>query len=858
MIIRHCSNLGWVTLVVLCSLVLGACGSGGEGSGGGESSPANVATVATVEIQQTGLVLTESGATRQLSAVAYDAQGNPLDASFSWTSTTPADIDVDGSGKVTAKKANGASQIVAEANGVKSAPLLVVVTLFPANAIPLTDAQIVGDPVETDPQAEPSFLNTYKVVLTGVSGLTGGELLINTESKPVGGRVVNVETAGGQTTVTLRLVSLREMFPDLNINETIDLSRAPVEINPELAASYDFQRSGNTFTFTPKPAAAPLQAAALAGAASGAVPVPAATPVGTHALPPFTECETSLPELPITLGAPPLFSVSITPTIDLVITRSNGFEHLIVAAEPEIRFSGGVNVIAEFEGKLECKVEIFTFRIPVGGVFSMFVSGLVPVGVGMEVGGKVTVASVTLGSDVVANTKVEVGVNCPNGTNCEFVRSGSGSVEFKPVWSAPSLANLRFEPSLAAFGYVEADIGNPFLRKLRFEAFEAKLGGTLAGSFAPQTTQILDTSYKSDYKVSFELSASAGPDLGEVAKLLGLSSIAALKLTVSSDIAKSPAAAAANAVTADRADFVSGDQVNFHVKLDPGTVSFLPVVGPYNVKEVVLVRKSGTLPPAEVARVSVTAGQTEFDIPFTAPDSGNVDQFTAFTITTLLPFDVFSLEIGTAAGPPPGATLTAQEKYVTKIERTDGPSTIRSSQTRTYTVSYTLTLVQSTSNTGWQIFDFTVAGGNATYEDKYDYFKFTPGQGSGDCTYDETIEDHYVSTGSAPGAGQVELFVASDGTYDIDIMQDGQVGFTKNGVWTAHYDFTGTDNTCRTQIDDPYTNTDDVYVEISSEGTSTPGQTTTSGSELITTGNISDWGGETTMTKTWTLTLPPP
>lgn len=832
----------WAVVGLIAMVGLIACDGGGEDGGGGGGG-SSVATVATVEIQQTGLVLTESGATRQLSAVAYDAQGNPLDASFSWSSTTPADIDVDSSGKVTAKKANGSSQIIAEANGVRSAPLLTVVTMLPAGAIPLTDAQIVGDPVETDPEAEPSFDNTYKVVLSGISPPAVGALLINTESKPVAGKVVAVDTVGGQTTVTLRLVSLREMFPYLNINEKIDLSQAPVEVNPDIAAAYDIQHSGNTYTFTPKPVASPLLAASMAGA----VTMPAAA--GSTTLGPF-KCEADISA--IQLSVPPVISLAQDFSLDLVYTSAAGLERLVVKGEVKPKVEVNVTVSIGPGVTFECAAELFVIRIPVGGPLSFFVAGLVPFEAGFAGGVNVTAVTVGLGVKAEASAAAEIGIACPGGTDCEFVKDVTGSADAKPKLDLPSLGDLRFEPSIGGFGRVKLAIGNPFFKSLRLDTFYAQAGPKLEGSFASKASQIDDTSYKSDYKASLEAKAGVGIKLRDTLKLLGLSSINVLELSESVGIAKSPG----GAVTADRNDFASGDRVNFHVELDPGTVNFFPLLGPYNANEILLVRNiPGNVFPI-VGRVTATSGQTAFDIPFTATDSGSVTQFTAFVVTTLLPADIFALEIDTAVEQPTNATLTAQERYETITDRTDGPSTIRSHFVQTYTVSYTLTLDQSTSNTSSQTFDFTAVGGNATYEEKYDYVKFTPGQGSGDCTYDETIEDHYVSTGSATGAGQVALYVLSDGAYDIDIMQDGQVTSTRNGVWTAHYDFTGTDNTCRTQVDDPYTDTDAVYVELSGVGTSTPGQTTFSGSETSTTGNISDWGGETTMTKTWTITLP--
>jgi len=364
-----------LSMVVLFSLLLTACGGGGSGGGGGSSAGA---TVAKVEIQQTGLLLTDMGATRQLSAVAYDAQGGALSVPIQWSSTQTA-IGVDGSGKVTAATNNGSSQIVAEANGVKSAPLLVVVTTLPAGAILLTDAQIVGEPFETDPNAPPSFDNTYKVVLTGVGAPAMGSLLINTESKPVAGRVVAVDTAGGQTTVTLAQVSLREAFPNLQINEVIDLSNAEIIIPADVSASYDIQRNGNTITFAPKAAAA---APVLLKSAAKTTEQPGKKPVTVGGI--ELDCEFTTTgdgtNLPIQLSVPPTFNFVNNLTIDYVNTPSAGLERAVLKGDVTGKVEVSVAAAVAFEGKATCKKrELFIIRVPLA---NPAIAMLVPINAG--------------------------------------------------------------------------------------------------------------------------------------------------------------------------------------------------------------------------------------------------------------------------------------------------------------------------------------------------------------------------------------------------------------------------------------------------------------------------------------------
>lgn len=145
------------------------------------------------------------------------------------------------------------------------------------------------------------------------------------------------------------------------------------------------------------------------------------------------------------------------------------------------------------------------------------------------------------------------------------------------------------------------------------------------------------------YKVSLEAGAGLGADIEGALNLLGLTSLSAVELTISSDMARSPTAT----VMASRSAFQARDTVRFTLRFDPARKDFFPGLGPYNIKQVFLARrKPGELTPSVVASATASAGPTEFTIPFTATDSGSTDEFTAFVETTLLPAQVLSLELG--------------------------------------------------------------------------------------------------------------------------------------------------------------------------------------------------------------------
>lgn len=637
----------WSRLVIASGLVVSIAACGGSGDAGQATTPP---VVASVMIRESGLLLQQPGDNRQLSAVAKDSQGNELDVPIAWSSGRPAAISVDGAGRVIAVSASGSSQIVATAQGLKSAPLLAVVMQPAAGTVLVSDAQVSGEPVETDPNAAPSFTNTYRVTLSGVAAPALGALLVGTGSKAVAGRVVAADTSiAGQTTVTLALAPLREIFPNLQIDEEIDLSQSAVTYPDAVRAAYTVERVGNTFTFTPKPASArgTSREQALANA------------VGTRVLGPFS-CEDRTitgvlgnpPPLPVQMTTPPLISVTIGPSLDLRYTPATGLERFVVKAEPTLKVASELTATIAFEGKLSCKLELFVIPIPIGGALSLALSGLVPVGAGFELGGKLTLGSVKFTSNVEAKANAEIGLVCPGGTDCALHTLLDPALKFDPTLTLPSagLSGLRFEPALEIFGTVDAVIGNRFLRSLRWEVLKTKFGGKLAGNFATQAAQIADAGYKSDYKLSLEAKAGVGSDLNEALGALGLTSLTVVERPISTDIATSPAAT----VTTDRATFSVGDTVNLKAVLDP--VTFLSL---YNVNKVVWVRDSGGIRTTLGTQVA-SSGQTEFNFPFVA-DADSDGNYYAFVITAL-PLDFLQLELGQVAvggvsiAPPPPPT----------------------------------------------------------------------------------------------------------------------------------------------------------------------------------------------------------
>lgn len=610
------------------------------------------ARAARVEIVQTGLLFTARGQTRQLRARVFDAKGAPVDAAVRWSSSDPSNISVASDGSAVAERATGSTQIVASVDGVSSAPLLAVVTRVAAGTVLVGDEQIVRGAVESHPQAAPSLDNTYTVVVQGIAAPAAGTLVAGTGSEPVAGRVVSTREVAGGLELTLKLAPLPELFPGLSIDQTFDLSRAELTIQPDIAAMYTVTREGNSFSFTPR-------AGAIASAKSQAK---AGTAVGGFAF--DRGCEFSATgggqgdgaSPPIVFEPFPEMVFTLSPALDVLYTESRGLERFVVTAEPRFVINAGFKATAAFELKMECVAELMRFRIPVGGALSFFISGIVPVGLGLDLGGEVTLAQVKVGFTSTTQASAEAGLVCEG--PCRFIGNLSDFVTRNtPTVELPGTEDFRIAPELVAYGFIELAVGNPLFASLTFEALEIKGGMKFDGKFAPPSVQIAATDFKAQYQLSLQATAGLGDDIEAALNILGVVEVGNDVFQANKVLAASPA----GTLTADKGRFAAGDNVQFDLVLDtgspaqagppavdekPDTTKFL---GFHNVNSVVLIRSNAN-GQREVARVAAPVGQSRFSFNFAAPDAGEAKEFTAFALSGLMPVDFLSLELATATG----------------------------------------------------------------------------------------------------------------------------------------------------------------------------------------------------------------
>lgn len=612
--------------------------------------------VARVDVRPSAAVLTSPGESRTLAARAFDASDDEVSGTTTWSSSHPDQVAVDGKGTITAI-AGGSAEVTATVAGVASTPVLVVVAQPAAGVTVVSDEQVVAGPVMTDPAAPPSLANTYDVTLKGTTPAIGTRVIGNGEASVAGEVVAVSPQSDGTTTVSLRLVPLPDLLPDLRIDEVIDLSAARVEIPPEIARLYDVQRTGNTFTLTPKP---DFEALASQSAASGVVPlggtrVAALGPFfaggasGTSGVPlappPYGSCEIStipsMTTLPISLSGAPSFSIEVTPSLTLLYTPDGRLEKFLVNGTAKVKYSGGIKATVAFEGKVACEAILFQYIIPTTGPLAFFLSGVVPIKAGIELAGKVTLASAELSAEWSGEGTLSAGIACLAPAGCDLVHSSvPWKSEWKPKASGPSVANVRFEPSLELSVGAEAEVGNPFLEALRISLAKAKAGVKLGGDWAPQPIQIADASYASSYKLSFELGASLGQQVGDIANLLGFS-VTPLEFKFSTDIATSPT----GTTTFDQPVWPTGATGHAHVVLGEEHLTFL---GLYQTDKILLL-KHGPTSNEVIASVTASEGQKEFDLSFPVATPISAKDLYVFLVPAMSPADLFTLELARAS-----------------------------------------------------------------------------------------------------------------------------------------------------------------------------------------------------------------
>lgn len=627
-------------------MLLTACGGGDPSATDTSALPEGKA--ARLEVQPAAVMLTAAGERRPLRVRAFDAEGREVRTQVVWRSTRPEQVSIDAAGTVEARSALGATQVIAEADGVQSAPVLVSTVELASGVTLVDDNQIVSDPTSVDPNAEPDPDNPYEVLISGISPPAVGSVLLGRESKAVGGEVLSAQVEGTAVRVRLRLVEVPRMVKNARISEVIDLSRLPLEVPPEIAALYDVKLVGDEHVFTPKAAAAQSlnaerKQALSAGREDGRVRPAKLTEFN---LGPF-KCEFATPELPLALSQPAQFSLKFEPQLE-VDFDDQGLRKLLLKGVLGAKVKTALVINAAGLLNFTCEAKLYKREQKFPGWLGLLLTGELAAGVGFEM--EVTASVPLLGVEMTAETKgpFEIGLACATG-ECRVVREYNPASTFTPKLLVPQTALLRSEAFVFGYGWAKLKTGTTFLENLRADVITARGGVKFEGSFAPVSTQVapVEVDYRSDYKIGLLAEVAAGSinKAGESAFRKLLLKLGIFKFsTLKTQVAKTLAASPKGSLSMDRDTFIDGDKIAFEVTLDAASIDF-PLVG-YNVQRVRVFRSVAGTAAREVASVIAQPGQTSLALSWTAEGTTGEGpgEFFAF-VDTVLPTP-FSLELG--------------------------------------------------------------------------------------------------------------------------------------------------------------------------------------------------------------------
>lgn len=605
--------------------------------------PPNPSAIARLEVTPAALLLTQQGQQQTLSVKAFNSSGAEVTTTVTWVSSRPEQVSASASGVLEAKTGLGASQIVAEVAGIKSAPVLVSVAQPAAGVVLIADAQVRGTATLVDPNAEADSDNPYEVLLTGITPPAVGSLLLGREGKAIGGEVISSVQEGDAVRVRLKLVPITTLMQTAQIKETLDYTNLQPSFPLELTQGYDIALKDGEYIFTPKPASSTRM-------------TPQA--IKEFKLGPY-KCDFATPELPVALGQPGQFSLKFNPTLEIDFDRDAGLKKLIARADLSAKLKASLVLSAGGILNIDCAAPLYTKLLPLPGWAGLILAGELKAGLGFEIEGSLSIP--LLGVELSSETKgtLEIGLDCTAG-ECKLVRNfnpiNTNSVRF----ITPSIADIRTELFIYGYAFAKLKAGATLLEKLRMDVVTARAGLKLEGSFAPPSTQLepnnnaLEPDYQSSYKLGLLAEVVAGSinKAGDSAfrKLLlklGIFKFNLLKFQTAKTLASSPKGAA----TLDKASFQAGNTVNFNVKLDPATTNF-PFVG-YNIERVLIMRKDGSSPAEVLATVTATPNQLEFSLPWVADadsTSPRGSAFYAFVDTALpVPFDLEMGRVGAGA-----------------------------------------------------------------------------------------------------------------------------------------------------------------------------------------------------------------
>ncbi|MEK6686885.1 MAG: hypothetical protein AABZ01_00335, partial [Gemmatimonadota bacterium] len=321
----------------------------------------------------------------------------------------------------------------------------------------------------------------------------------------------------GKTDVVLALLPISGMFAAISVNQQVSLAQAASTAPAATAAAFAVEKlPDGTLRYRARDGHRRLSLSNVRASTPGFAPNAVEFDLG-----PFS-CEAKVEgalSFPLILEA---FSFDLSPnlTLDLVFTAGS-LQRLVVRGDITPRLSSNPRVNAAVEGSVECKLQLRTLILPIGGPVALIIGGQVPLGVGFALEGKVELAGIGYDAFLQSTVTAAFGLDCSGGCQVVGDLTSDASGFFKPVLPA-SFNDLRAELAASVFGYAELQIGNPFLKALQFKVVDIQAGLQQKAELASEQGQVDDPSYASHFKLSPMIEAGTTSDVAALGELLNL------------------------------------------------------------------------------------------------------------------------------------------------------------------------------------------------------------------------------------------------------------------------------------------------------------------------------------------------
>lgn len=504
----------WRGFLLPALLLVGSCGD--NSSPAGPPPPQQSAPAVRIEIAPSAVLLTAPGQNVHLEAIGFDAAGDTTEVDVTWSTSDASIATVAADGTLTARADLGSAQVTARVGTMSAAPVLVVVAQPVDGAVLVSDEQFVSGPTAVSPLEDYGVGWEYAVRLSAISAPAAGTVLLASGGAPIAGRVVRTASVGSDIEVTLALMSLPDMFERLSIEQTIDMAQAPIAVDAQLLQRYRVQHSlDGEILLTPRAAGRTWSVEAAQGPPDDVDSV-------EFKLGPF-ECTASggLPSLDV-----PEPEIKIEHSLSAVIgyTETNGFEKLTIVGNSTANFEYRPVFKAEFEGKIDCNYAPVHVIIPVSGFATVVFAGIVPLGVGMELEGNLTIAEVGFEVAASAGASLELGVACPGGGACQSVRTFTPRpVEPTFEFIAPASWDDQVHLELGATAYAVARLafGSAVWEDTQFEVIEARAGIKQGVDLMTANAQVNDDGYASGFDLTSVITLGPGEHLQKALDVAG-------------------------------------------------------------------------------------------------------------------------------------------------------------------------------------------------------------------------------------------------------------------------------------------------------------------------------------------------